>query len=139
MAGRTYRYFGGQPVYAFGHGLSYTHFSYKKLRVAKTATPGELTATVNITNTGDRDGDEIVQFYAQEPASAHATARKSLCGFKRIGLKRGETKTIIVTIPANALRRWDTAKNTYIIYPGKWKILVGASSADIRQKAQIKL
>lgn len=139
MTGRTYRYFGGQPLYAFGHGLSYTRFEYKNLHVAKTSKPGELTATIQIANTGDRDGDEVVQFYAQEPASAKAPALRSLCGFKRVMLKRGETKTVTVTIPATALRRWDTGKNAYIVYPGDWAILVGASSADIRQKTKIEL
>ncbi|MFT3867161.1 MAG: glycoside hydrolase family 3 C-terminal domain-containing protein [Nibricoccus sp.] len=139
MAGRTYRYFKGQPLYAFGHGLSYTRFDYKNLRVVKTANPGELSATIEIANTGERDGDEVVQFYAQEPASAKAPALRSLCGFKRITLKRGETKTVTVTLPATALRRWDTAKNTYVIHPGEWNILAGASSADIRETVKIGL
>jgi len=138
MTNRTYRYFAGQPLYPFGHGLSYTRFAYKNLRVTKTATPGELAVTIDIANIGDRDGDEVVQLYAEEPASAHARARESLCGFKRIALKRGEAKTIALTISATALRRWSDEKNDYTLLPGTWHILAGASSADIRQTAKVR-
>ncbi|MFT3781018.1 MAG: glycoside hydrolase family 3 C-terminal domain-containing protein [Nibricoccus sp.] len=137
MANRTYRFFKGQPLYPFGHGLSYTQFAYKNLQVAKTATPGELSVSIDIANTGKRDGDEVVQFYAQEPASAKARANLSLCGFKRIALKAGETKTVSYLVPATALRRWDKEKNAYVFYSGEWTIQAGASSGDLRQKAQI--
>lgn len=139
MENRTYRYFTGKPLYPFGHGLSYTKFTYKNLHVAKAAGNADLAVTIDITNTGDLDGDEVVQLYAQEPASAKPRARESLCGFKRIPLKRGETKTIALTIPATALRRWDNKKNDYALPSGDWKILAGASSADIRQTATIGL
>jgi beta-glucosidase len=137
MANRTYRYFTGQALYPFGHGLSYTTFAYKNLRVTKAAGNADLAVCIEISNTGDRDGDEVVQFYAQEPVSAHARARESLCGFKRISLKHGETKTVSLTIPATALRRWDNAKNDYVLPTGDWKILAGASAADIRQTATV--
>jgi len=137
MTNRTYRYFTGQPLYAFGHGLSYTRFAYKNLRVQKSADRTNLVATIDITNTGERDGDEVVQLYAQEPATAQPRARESLCGFKRIQLKRGETKTVTITIPSTVLRRWDNTKNDYGIPSGEWRILAGASSADIRQTSVI--
>jgi beta-glucosidase len=139
MENRTYRYFNGKPLYPFGHGLSYTRFAYKNLRVTKAIGSDDLTATINITNIGDRDGEEVVQLYAQEPASAQPRARESLCSFKRLALKRGETKTVTLTIPATALRRWDNAKNAYVLPSGKWKIHAGASSADLRQTDTIKL
>ena len=139
MTNRTYRYFTGQPLYPFGHGLSYTRFAYQNLRTAKTTDDTRLTATIDITNTGERDGDEVVQLYAQEPASSQPHARQSLCGFKRIHLKAGETKTIAITIPTSALRRWDNAKKDYAIPAGDWQILAGASSADLRQTAKLSL
>jgi beta-glucosidase len=138
MANRTYRYFAGKPLYPFGHGLSYTQFTYKNLRVTKNTASTDLAVSIDITNSGERDGDEVVQLYAQEPASAQPRTRESLCGFKRIFLKRGETKTVALTIPATALRRWDSAKNTYVLPVGEWKIHAGASSADLRQTAMIK-
>jgi beta-glucosidase len=138
MANRTYRYFAGRPLYPFGHGLSYTRFAYKNLRVTKTDADNSLAVLIDIANTGERDGDEVVQLYAQEPASAHPRAGESLCGFKRVHLKRSETRTIAITIPAAALRRWDNMKNDYALPSGEWRILAGASSADIRESATIR-
>jgi beta-glucosidase len=74
MAGRTYRYFAGKPLYAFGHGLSYTKFDYTHLRVMPAAN-GALAVTVDVTNTGARDGDEVVQLYATPPAARAPPAR----------------------------------------------------------------
>ena len=138
MTNRTYRYFAGQALYPFGHGLTYTRFAYKNLRVSKAADNADLAVTIDIANTGERDGDEVVQLYAKEPTAAQPRALESLCGFKRIHLKRGETKTVAITVPATALRRWDNAKNDYAFPSGEWHILAGASSADIRQTATIK-
>ena len=137
MANRTYRYFGGQPLYPFGHGLSYTRFTYKNLHVVKNAGGSSLAVTIDIANLGERDGDEVVQLYAQEPAATHPRARESLCGFKRIHLRCGETRTVALTIPSTALRRWDTVKNDYVLPSGEWRILAGASSSDIRQTVAV--
>jgi beta-glucosidase len=135
MAGRTYRYFKGRPLYPFGHGLSYTTFAYANLRVTPAAN-STLNVTVDVTNTGKRDGEEVVQLYGVPPA---ARENEALCGFARVALKAGETKTVTVAVPATALRRWSTAKNDYIIPSGEWTIRAGASSADIRQTAKVKL
>jgi beta-glucosidase len=137
MANRTYRYFSGQPLYPFGHGLSYTRFAYNNFHVVKSADGSSLATTIDITNTGERDGDEVVQLYAREGAAAHSRTRESLCGFKRLHLKQGETRTVALTIPATALRRWDNAKNDYVLPSGEWQILAGASSADIRQTVAV--
>jgi beta-glucosidase len=135
MAGRTYRYFKGAPLYAFGHGLSYTTFRYANLRV--TAAAGNtMTVTVDVTNTGGRDGDEVVQLYGVPPA---ARENEALCGFARVALKAGETKTVRITVPASGLRRWSAEKQDYIIPAGEWTFRVGASSADIRQVAKVGL
>jgi beta-glucosidase len=135
MAGRTYRYFTGKALYAFGHGLSYTKFDYSQLTCVPQA-DGSVRVTVTVANTGGRDGDEVVQLYATPPA---AREREALCGFSRIFLKRGEAKTVTITVPATALRRWDTAKHAYGRPAGEWQFAAGAASDDLRvtQKTQL--
>jgi beta-glucosidase len=135
MAGRTYRYFKGKPLYAFGHGLSYTKFTYANLKVAPAAN-STLAVTVDVTNAGARDGEEVVQLYAVPPA---ARENEALCGFKRITLKQGETKTVTITVPATALRRWSAEKKDYATPAGEWEVRAGASSSDIRQTGKVKL
>ena len=135
MAGHTYRYFKGQPLYAFGHGLSYTMFAYANLHVTPAA-GNTLNVTVDVTNTGKRDGEEVVQLYGIPPA---ARENQSLCGFARVALKAGEKKTVSITVPATALRRWSTVKNDYEIPAGEWTIRAGASSGDIRQAGKVRL
>ena len=135
MAGRTYRYYEGKPLYAFGHGLSYTKFDYSKLRVTPGA-DGSLSVSVDVTNSGRREGDEVVQLYAKPP---DARENQALCGFDRVHLRAGEKRTVTITVPATALRRWNTETNDYHIPSGAWTIHAGAASDDIRQKLQIKL
>jgi len=138
MANRTYRYFAGKPLYPFGYGLSYTRFNYANLLV--TAGGGStLSVAVDVTNTGDRDGDEVVQLYAVPPAEFHPREREALCGFSRVHLVKGKTKTVNITVPVVALRRWSTEKKDYVIPAGEWTIRAGASSADIRQTVTVKL
>lgn len=134
-AGHTYRYFKGRPLYAFGHGLSYTQFSYANLKV-KPAGKDTLTVTADITNTGKRDGEEVVQLYVVPPA---ARENQALGGFARVALRAGETKTVTINVPATALRRWSKEKDDYIIPTGEWTIRAGASSADIRRTAKVKM
>ena len=136
MKNRTYRYFTGKPLYAFGHGLSYTKFDYTNLRVTLA---GALTVTVDVANTGAREGDDVVQLYATPPASAQSQEIRALCGFRRVHLKAGEKQTLTITVPAVALRRWDAGKKAYAIPSGDWTVAAGASSADLWQTAKIKL
>ncbi|HVZ64731.1 MAG TPA: glycoside hydrolase family 3 C-terminal domain-containing protein [Lacunisphaera sp.] len=138
MAGRTYRYFNGKPLYAFGHGLSYTKFTYANLHAAPAVTGG-LAVTVDVTNSGGRDGDEVVQLYGTPPTATHPREHRALCGFARVHLKAGETQTVKLTVPVTALRRWSDEKKDYIIPAGDWTLGAGASSADIRQSTDVKL
>jgi len=138
MAGRTYRYFDGKALYPFGHGLSYTTFTYARLRVAPAAN-GALAVTVDVTNAGARDGDEVVQLYATPPAASHPREHRALCGFARVYLKAGETKTVSIAVPATALRRWSDEEKKYVTPSGGWTIGAGTSSGDIRQTAVMKL
>jgi beta-glucosidase len=138
MVGRTYRYFGGKPLYAFGHGLSYTTFAYDHLQAAP-ADGGTITVNVDVTNSGARDGDEVVQLYATPPAASHPRELRALCGFARVHLKAGETKTIAFTVPATALRRWNDADKAYYTPSGEWTLAAGAASDDLRQTTTVKL
>jgi beta-glucosidase len=138
MENRTYRYFNGTPLYPFGFGLSYTKFEYRNLRVAP-ADAHTLSVTVDVTNSGARDGDEVVQLYATPPADSHPREREALCGFSRIHLAKGETRTVSLTVPATALRRWSTEQREYVIPTGAWTFRAGASSADLRQTASVRL
>jgi len=137
MKNRTYRYFTGQPLYAFGHGLSYTKFDYAGLQVAS-APGGALTVTVDVANSGAREGDAVVQLYATPPAASQPREIRALCGFNRVHLMAGEKETVTITVPAIALRRWSVEKKDYTIPAGEWTIGAGASSADIRQTATVK-
>ncbi|HLP03137.1 MAG TPA: glycoside hydrolase family 3 C-terminal domain-containing protein [Opitutaceae bacterium] len=138
LAGRTYRYFGGKALFPFGHGLSYTKFSYGALRAVPQA-DGSLSVEVAVTNTGDRAGDEVVQLYAVPPAGARPGEIQSLCGFRRVPLQKGETRKLSLSVPASALRRWDNNAGAYAIPHGAWTIRVGASSADIRGELAVGL
>ena len=130
MANRTYRYFTGKPLFAFGHGLSYTTFEYEKLALSSpTAKPGEtITASVTVRNSGKRDGDEVVQIYATALKPPVSMPLRQLIGFKRETLKAGETKTIEIAVPVQLLRRWDDVEKRYVVDPGAYRIAAGPAS-----------
>jgi beta-glucosidase len=134
MKNRTYRYFTGRPLYAFGHGLSYTTFDYTGLQVTP-AGDGALNVTVDLANTGAREGDDVIQLYATPPAASRPRESRALCGFSRVHLKPGEKKTVSIHVPAVALRRWNAEKKAYAIPAGDWTIAAGAASDDLRQTA----
>lgn len=137
MAGRTYRYFEGEPLYPFGHGLSYTTFDYgdvvlDRVRVAR---DGRLTATVTVRNSGTRAGDEVVQLYLHPLAPKRTRALKELRGFQRVQLQPGESRTLSFDLsPARDLRHYDDVAGAYAVDPGRYEVQVGASSADIRTR-----
>jgi beta-glucosidase len=134
MTGRTYRFFDGPPLYPFGHGLSYTTFSYDSLRTSSgtIVADGSITIRANVTNTGRRAGDEVVQLYVQHLASAVTRPRQELRGFRRISLKPGETRTVDFTLPATALAYWNSAIHGWTFEGKPVRLEVGASSGDIR-------
>ena len=136
MTNRTYRYFSGKPLYAFGHGLSYTKFDFQKgkLESKKIAPDGTTKVTFTVKNTGARDGDEVAQIYFRHVNSKVPQPKLSLCGFTRVHLKQGESSTVTIDIPAERLRYWDTEKKQYVVEPGEYEFLVGAASDDIRLK-----
>ena len=119
------------PLYPFGHGLSYTTFGYKNLKVTPAATKDDRdahTASVEVSNTGARAGDEVVQLYLRDVVSSVTRPVKELKGFERVTLKPGETKTVTFTLGHDALGFWKTAKE-FVVEPGKFDVTVGGSAA----------
>ena len=120
-------------LYPFGFGLSYTTFDYSGLKVAPAQIPtnGEVTVTCDIKNTGDREGDEVAQLYFHQETSSVTTYELNLCGFERVHLKAGETKTVSYKLPASALELINR-EGKHVVEPGAFKVMVGSSSADLR-------
>ena len=138
MKNRTYRYFEGQPLYPFGHGLSYTRFAYSSLLLDKTsiAADGSMTVSVTVKNVGKRGGDEVTQLYLRPVDPKRARALKELRGVERVSLKPGESKTLSFTVqPARDLRIYDDTKKAYAVDPGQFEVQIASSSADVRAKA----
>lgn len=136
MSNRTYRYFSGKPLYAFGHGLSYTKYEYLngKLESAKIRSDGTAKVSVTLKNAGAMDGDDVVQVYYRHVKSSVPQPKLALCGFARVNVKAGQSNQVTVEVPAVRLRYWDTMKKQYVIEPGDYEFLVGAASDDIRLK-----
>ena len=141
MSNRTYRYFSGQPLFAFGHGLSYTRFGYSdaKLNATNVGAGDTVKLTFTVQNTGARDGDEVAQVYFRHVNSALPQPRLTLCGFTRIHLLAGQTARVTVDIPMERFRYWDTKKKQYTVEPGNYELLIGAASDDIRSQVPLKV
>ncbi|RPE81208.1 glycoside hydrolase family 3 protein [Vulcaniibacterium tengchongense] len=135
MRGRTYRYFGGEPLYPFGHGLSYTRFGYSGLKLDRERLGAQDTLRVSVTvrNEGARAGDEVVQLYLAPLEPRRERALKELRGFQRVHLRPGEARELSFEMkPETDLRVYDDAAGGYTVDPGRYEVRVGASSADIR-------
>ncbi|MBL8270769.1 beta-glucosidase [Steroidobacter sp.] len=144
MQGRTYRYFADQPLYPFGHGLSYTRFEYSGLKLdrASVAADGSLQASITVKNVGSRAGEEVVQLYVAPVESKRSRAVKDLRGIKRVALKPGESGSVSFTLkPSKDLHHYDVDAKHYAVDGGKYEVQFGASSADIRarQTFEVKL
>lgn len=134
MNGRTYKYFEGIPLFAFGYGLSYTSFSYSSAEIKPTVLSASdtLFLSVKLSNTGKYDGDEVIQVYAKQPPEIKDQPIKTLVAFERVHFLKGETKNIVISIPVQRLRHYDTEINDYTVEKGKYELLIGAASDDIR-------
>jgi beta-glucosidase len=137
--GFTYMYVNGEPLFPFGHGLSYTTFQYSGLKLSadKIKADGSVSVSVDVKNSGRRSGDEVVQLYTHQEKSSVKVPVKELRGFARVNLQPGETKTVAFTLPASKLALWDETTHAFVVEPGQFDILVGASSADIRLQDQL--
>ena len=131
MKNRTYRYFTGVPQYAFGYGLSYTTFNVGKGKISakKMKKNGKVTITVPVTNTGKREGTEVVQVYVKALDDAGAPI-KALKGFQKLQLNAGETKTASITLDGEAFEYYDEAIDELSTKAGRYQILYGTSSND---------
>ena len=139
--GFTYMYLNGAPLYAFGHGLSYTTFQYSKLRLSskQVAADGSVTVSIDVKNTGKRPGDEVAQLYVREVKPVVKRPTKELRGFQRVTLAPGEKRTLTFTLPAAKLAYWDETTHAFVVNPGAFELLVGASSEDIRETARLRV
>ena len=139
--GRTYMYFKGEPLYPFGFGLSYTSFSYSNL---KTSAPDpkskkEIIVNIDITNTGSRQGDEVVQLYIKHIGSKIERPDKELKGFKRVTLNPNETRTVSIPVLRENLAYWNIKLHQFVVEKDKIQILIGGSSADIKATQTISV
>lgn len=125
MEGRTYRYFRQTPIYPFGYGLSYTNFKYSNLAVPAEVQMGDkITVSVQVTNAGDRDGDEVVQLYLTDEKASTPRPIRQLEGFKRVSLKKGETKTVEFSLDPRQLSLIND-KDKLVVEPGYFTVSVG--------------
>ncbi|NDV80473.1 glycoside hydrolase family 3 N-terminal domain-containing protein [Bacteroides sp. 51] len=127
-------------LYPFGYGLSYTTFEYKNLRITppKQGINGQINISFDITNTGTRAGDEVVQLYVRDPLSTVISYDSQLRGFERVALKPGETKAIHFTLLPEDLEMLDRDMH-WIVEPGLFEILIGSSSEDIRLHGECEM
>lgn len=132
-----YRWFEKQnidPLFPFGHGLSYTDFEYSDIKISSKAIRGDdtVTITAKVTNTGDVTGGEIVQLYLNDEVASVERPAKELKGFQKVFLEPGETKPVSITLDKRALSFWDEPANDWRAEPGKFNVMLGASVSDIR-------
>ena len=134
--GRTYMYLKNAPLFPFGHGLTYTTFKYSGLKTGKKTIGNDeiINLSFTIQNTGNFDSDEVAQLYVSFPDSKVERPLKALKGFKRVFVRKGETKTVTIALKESDLTYWDSNSNKWTLEPGKIEFFVGSSSDDIRLK-----
>ena len=132
----TSRYFdeANGPLYPFGYGLSYTTFSVSDVNMSSATMPrdGSVTASVQVTNTGNREGATVIQLYLQDVTASMSRPVKMLRGFKKVTLKPGETQTVSFPIDVDALKFWNQQMK-YVAEPGKFNVFIGVDSARVKQ------
>jgi beta-glucosidase len=141
MTNRTYRYFSGKPLFAFGHGLSYTKFAYAtpRLNAASFTAGGTVKISFRLENTGSRAGDEVAQVYVRHVKSAVPQPKLSLCGFARLHLNRGQAANLTLDIPVERFHHWDTRRQEYMVEPGDYELLAGAAADDLRLRVPLRI
>jgi len=139
--GHTYMYFKGDPLYPFGYGLSYTTFKFSNLKTSASqlAKAGSVTVSVDVTNTGSRSGDEVVQLYVKHLRSKVERPGKELEGFQRLTIDAGQTKTVEMTLPASRLAYWDTKAGEFHVETEPVSLMVGDSSASLPLSTTVKI
>jgi beta-glucosidase len=130
-----------KPLFSFGHGLSYTTFEYGKVTADKKqmSAGDQITFSVKLKNTGNREGSEVVQLYISDLKSSLVRPIKELKGFEKVSLKAGEEKTVTFTVDKTALSFFDYKKHDWVAEPGAFEAIIGASSTDIKSKVNFSL
>ncbi|MCK5804092.1 MAG: glycoside hydrolase family 3 C-terminal domain-containing protein, partial [Lentisphaeria bacterium] len=138
MAGRTYRYFEGEPLYPFGFGLSYTQFAYSDLRLSarEMAVGASVDVSITVTNIGDCDGDEVVQLYLRDPEASSETPRHELRGFERVKLTAGESRVVHFTLTPRHMSLIDDAGRR-VLEPGQLQVFVGGRQPGPRSETLV--
>ncbi len=139
--GFTYLYFKGVPLYAFGHGLSYTQFKFSNLKLSrdKINANGELSVSFDLLNAGTRAGSEVAQLYVHQVKSNVVQPIKSLRGFQRLVLEPGETRHVTIALSASQLSYYDVGTHKFVVAPGKFNVMIGPSSDDIRLRGDLEV
>jgi len=139
--GYTYMYFKGEPLYPFGYGLSYTTFKYSNLRTSSSelAKDGIVTVSVDVTNTGSRAGDAVVQMYVKHLGSKVERPREELEGFKRVTIQPNETKRVEIPLKASTLAWWDQKLPGFRVEAEPVRVMVADSSSDIQAQTTVKV
>ena len=139
--GLTYQYTNAPVTYDFGYGLSYTTYEYGELSIGEQDTDGNFTATVSVTNTGDKAGAEIVELYASNPDSTYENyaPKKRLVAFEKIELDTGETKEVTLKVSGEDMALWNSNTDEYEIEAGTYTFEAGASSQDVKATAQAEI
>jgi beta-glucosidase len=128
----------GEPLFPFGHGLSYTTFAYDNLRISAdmVSASDTVTVTVRVTNTGSRIGDEVVQVHVRDVLATVARPVMELKGFQRVHLRPGTSTDVTIQLPVAEWRFLDAAMN-WVVEPGEWQVMVGSSSREIRLRGRV--
>jgi beta-glucosidase len=139
MANRTYKYFTGEPLFAFGHGLSYTTFRYSGIRVEPVAGADAYDVSFDVQNTGARAGHEVPQLYVRALAAGRPMPLRELRGFTRIELAAGATGRVSFRLKKDDLAYYDEGQKRFVVAPGEYEVAGGASSADLRVTARLRV
>ena len=139
--GRTYMYMKGEPLYPFGFGLSYTTFKYGNLRTSapQLGKDGTVTVSVDVTNTGTRAGDDVVQMYVKHLGSKVERPREELKGFRRVTVQPGESKNVQIPLKASTLAWWDEKGPGFRVEAEPIRVMIGNSSADIQLTTELRV
>ncbi|MGW2342079.1 beta-glucosidase [Streptomyces sp. NPDC001661] len=135
---QTYLYFEGAPLYPFGHGLTYARFTYDALFVS-CPDDAAVEVTFTVTNTGSRTADEVPQLYLRAVDSSVPRPRRQLAGYRRVTLGAGASERVTFRVPAADFGHWDVARGRWSVPEGRYELLVGASSADIRLTETLRM
>ncbi|MGN1341482.1 MAG: glycoside hydrolase family 3 C-terminal domain-containing protein [Oscillospiraceae bacterium] len=137
----TYLYYDGEPLYPFGHGLSYTAFRYSAIRPEKLSYGRGETVKVSfdLENVGRMDGDEVVQLYVSSPNLPLTAPKMQLKAFKRVSVPRGDSVTVELSFNVDELSFWSVTKDDFELYSGNYTLHLGGSSAEIRRTCEIQV